>query len=48
MKAPLAWTFSVAGVLLWLAIVVVISVLASLLPARGAWRLSVREVLAYE
>lgn len=45
---PLAFTFSAAGVLLWLAIVVVISVVASLLPARGAWRLSVREALAYE
>jgi hypothetical protein len=36
------------GLLLWPAIVVVISILASVLPARRAWRLSVREVLAYE
>lgn len=48
MQSPLAWTFSIAGVLLWLALVVVLSVVASVLPARGAWRLSVREVLAYE
>jgi putative ABC transport system permease protein len=47
-RAPLAFTFSAAGVLLWLAIVVVISVVASLLPARGAWRVRVREALAYE
>jgi putative ABC transport system permease protein len=48
MRSPLAYTFSIAGVLLWLALVVVLSVIASVLPARGAWRLSVREVLAYE
>jgi putative ABC transport system permease protein len=48
LQAPLAFTFSAAGLLLWLVIVVVISVLASLLPARGALRISVREVLAYE
>jgi putative ABC transport system permease protein len=45
---PLSYAFSATGLLLWLAIVVVVSVLASVLPARGAWRLSVREVLAYE
>lgn len=47
-QVPLAYTFSVAGVLFWLVLVVVLSVLASLLPARRAWRLSVREALAYE
>lgn len=47
-QAPLAYAFSTNGVLLWLALVVVLSVLASLLPARAAWRLSVRDVLAYE
>jgi putative ABC transport system permease protein len=48
MRSPLAYTFSIVGVLLWLVLVVVLSVIASVLPARGAWRLSVREVLAYE
>ena len=47
-QAPLAYTFSMIGLLFWLVIVAVLSVLASLLPARRAWRLSVREVLAYE
>ncbi len=47
-QTPLAYTFSFVGVLLWLALVIVLSVLASILPARRAWRLSVREVLAYE
>jgi putative ABC transport system permease protein len=47
-QVPLAYAFSAAGVLLWLVLVIGLSVLASLLPARRAWRLSVREVLAYE
>jgi putative ABC transport system permease protein len=45
---PLAFTYSVDGVLLWLAIVVGISALASLWPALRATRVSVRESLAYE
>ena len=47
-QSPLAYTFSAAGILIWLVLVVVLSVVASVLPARGAWRISVREVLAYE
>jgi putative ABC transport system permease protein len=47
-QAPLAYAFSAAGVVLWLVLVVVLSVIASLWPARSAWRLSVRESLAYE
>jgi len=37
-----------AGFLFWLLIVMVLSVLASLMPARSATRLTIREVLAYE
>ena len=37
-----------AGVVLWLVLVVILSALASFLPARNASRLTVREVLAYE
>lgn len=48
MKVPLDYKFSVAGVLIWLAIIIVISTLASLLPAYKAARLSVREILSYE
>jgi putative ABC transport system permease protein len=48
LQSPLDYSFSVIGLLLWLAVVIVLSVVASVLPARSAWRLSVREVLAYE
>jgi putative ABC transport system permease protein len=46
--APLSFGFSMAGVGLWLLIVVLLAALASFLPARTASRLTVREVLAYE
>jgi putative ABC transport system permease protein len=45
------WTkyvFSYVGVWAWLAVVMVVSALASLAPARRASRISVREALAYE
>jgi putative ABC transport system permease protein len=45
---PLAHTFSAQGVWLWLVVVVILSALASFLPARNASRLTVRDVLAYE
>ncbi len=48
MEAPLSYTFSVNGALLWLAVVLILSAMASFLPARSASRLTVREVLAYE
>jgi putative ABC transport system permease protein len=35
-------------VVIWLAVVVLLAVVASLLPARNAARLTIREVLAYE
>jgi putative ABC transport system permease protein len=47
-QAPLSYTFSFAGALIWLALVLIIAALASALPARGAARLTVRDVLAYE
>ena len=34
--------------LIWLALVIVLSVAASILPARNATKLTIREVLAYE
>jgi len=34
--------------LIWLGVVVLLSALASMLPARNAARLTIREVLAYE
>ena len=48
LQSPLAHTFSVQGVWLWLVVVVILSALASFLPARNASRLTVRDVLAYE
>ena len=48
MDAPLNYTFSAHGALIWLGIVLVLAALASLLPAWNASRLTVRAVLAYE
>ena len=47
-KSPLKFVFALDGLLVWLALIVVISTLACVLPARNATRLTVREVLAYE
>jgi putative ABC transport system permease protein len=47
-ERPMAATFSVLGFGAWLIIVLVTSTVASLLPARRAARISVRESLAYE
>ena len=48
MGQPLTYAYSMQGLWLWLAVVFVLSVLASFIPARNAARLTVREVLAYE
>ncbi len=48
MSLPLAYQFSWPGVFLWLASVVVIAVVSSLLPAWNASRVSVRDAIAYE
>jgi putative ABC transport system permease protein len=45
---PLNYSYSIAGVLIWFVLVLILSALASLLPAHSASRLTVREVLAYE
>jgi putative ABC transport system permease protein len=45
---PLSFAFSLQGIAVWLAFVIVISVLASLLPASRAARVSVAEAIAYE
>jgi putative ABC transport system permease protein len=46
--SPLTFAFSFSGVWIWLALVVILSAIASFIPARNASRLTVREVLAYE
>ena len=48
MGTPLTFTYSMNGAWIWLLLVALLSVLASLVPARNASRLTVREVLAYE
>jgi len=44
----LQFTYSMSGMMLWLAIVIVLSALSSLVPALQATRVSLREALAYE
>jgi putative ABC transport system permease protein len=48
MGVPLTYSYSMPGLWLWLVVVLVLSALASFIPARNASRLTVREVLAYE
>ena len=40
--------FSITGFLIWFGLVSILSILASITPARSATRLTIREVLAYE
>jgi len=47
-QSPLTFVFQPAGCLIWLVGTLVIAAIASLIPARSASRLTVREVLAYE
>jgi putative ABC transport system permease protein len=47
-QTPLHYTVAPDGVVIWFIVVVVISTLATILPAQNASRLTVREVLAYE
>jgi putative ABC transport system permease protein len=46
--ADAKFIFNPIGIILWLVIVLVLSALASILPARGAANLTIREVLSYE
>jgi putative ABC transport system permease protein len=46
-EIELDYAFSGTAVLIWLLVIIVISLLASILPARQATRISVRESLAY-
>jgi len=48
MGVPLTYAYSLPGLWAWLAVVLVLSALASFIPARNASRMTVREVLAYE
>jgi putative ABC transport system permease protein len=48
MGTSLTYSYSIPGLWIWLVIVLLLSALASFIPARNASRLTVREVLAYE
>jgi putative ABC transport system permease protein len=47
-ETPIAVHFTPTGFLIWLGVVLLLSAVASILPARNAARLTIREVLAYE
>ena len=47
-SAPVEPVFTPRGYIIWLFVVLALSVFASVLPARNAARLTIREVLAYE
>lgn len=48
MGSAIILSFTPLGILLWLVAIVVISVIASIVPAKNAARLTINEVLAYE
>jgi putative ABC transport system permease protein len=48
MGSVLALSFTPLGILVWLGVVLILSTVASILPARNAARLTINEVLAYE
>lgn len=48
METELTYDYSVAGALYWLGIITVLAIIASVAPAWGATRISVRESLAYQ
>lgn len=47
-QTPIAVVFTYMGYAIWLGLVLALSAVASILPARNAARLTIREVLAYE
>lgn len=48
MTVPIVYIFSYQGLWIWLVIVLVLSTIACLLPARNAVGLTIRDILAYE
>ncbi len=47
-ESPIAVIFTYSGYAIWFGLVLILSVVGSILPARNAARLTIREVLAYE
>ncbi len=48
MGSPMKLIFTPIGIFIWLAVVLALSAVASIMPARNAARLTINEVLAYE
>jgi putative ABC transport system permease protein len=48
MGSSMSLTFTPTGIFIWLAVVILLSIVASILPARNAARLTINEVLSYE
>ena len=48
LDTPLSYTYAMPAAILWFFALLVLAVVASLGPARGAVRLTIREVLSYE
>jgi len=46
--APSGLNFSITGFVIWFVVVTILSIISSIVPARNATRLTIREVLAYE
>ena len=47
-ESPVKFIYSLEGIFFWMILIVVLSIVASILPARNAVRLTIRDVLAYE
>jgi putative ABC transport system permease protein len=47
-ETPIDLVFTPTGYIIWLVLALVLAAIASVLPARNAARLTIREVLAYE
>jgi putative ABC transport system permease protein len=47
-SSPVVFKYTPLGYYIWFGIVVVLSIVASILPARNASQMTIREVLAYE
>jgi len=48
MGSAMTLSFTPLGILIWLGVVIILSIFASIMPARSAARLTINEVLAYE
>ncbi len=48
LATPLDYIFSIPAVLIWLGLIIIISIVASLIPAQTAAKLTIRDTLSYE